>query len=98
MISIPQLQKLITRAVVAGAYQAQKARAPKSDVISQSEARRILVGEGFKGSLLDELEARGMLHPVKGGSARNSRWKYSLTELQLALTAIEAGALINSQQ
>lgn len=50
---------------------------------------------GYKSTLIDELEARDMLHPVKSGTARNARWKYSLTELQCAITAIEAGALIN---
>ena len=76
-----------------GAAANEKRHFPVSDQIKQREARRWLKSLGYKPSLLDRFEEKGLI-----GKERIGTGSYSHLEIQSALNALKMDGYVNKCQ
>jgi Uncharacterized protein conserved in bacteria len=81
-----------------GAAANEKRHFPVSDQIKQREARRWLKSLGYKPSLLDRFEEKGLVGKERIGTGRNSPLYYSRLEIQSALNALKMDGYVNGYQ
>ena len=82
VMSIPDIEELMTRVSVASVARYEKTRDPMDDRMKRSEAKKYVSRRGFKTSVLDEWERRGFLSTEKKSDKVNGTTWYSKADIE----------------
>lgn len=94
-ITLSQLMHLMTRAIDAGVQQYAAGIDPRSDNISQADAKRCIKRYGYPSTMLKKWVSAGLLTPIKTGTRQNAQVLYSLAQLKRVISTLTLKDTIN---
>lgn len=94
-ITLSQLMQLMTRAIDAGVQQYAAGIDPRSDNITQADAKRYIKRYGYPSTMLKKWVDARLLTPIKTGARQNAQVLYSLAQLKRVISTLTLKDTIN---
>lgn len=94
MMSLHDLEEMLTRVSVSAIARYESIREPKSDMMKQGEAKRYIASRGFKTGVLKKWVDEGLIHAEKPNGSQNGAVWYSKAEIEKAITTIGMGKVV----